>query len=407
MARQTKRLSARFVDSKATPPGMYADGDGLYLIVGPTGAKRWTFIFQWLGKRTEMGLGSVASRSLADAREAAAEARGLVAKGENPIEARRQKREAIRTTGTDFGTFADALVDSLAPQFRSQKHIDQWRMTLQVYAARLRPMHPRDIDTAAVLGVLKPLWQSRPETASRLRGRLERVLDAAKVEGLRSGENPARWRGHLDALLPKRQKLTRGHHKAMPYADLPAFAAKLATVQGMGALALRFLILTAKRTSEVTGATWEEIDLPGKLWTIPAERMKSAREHREPLTDEALAILQVLHDRRTDEFVFPGFKLHAPISSGTMTKALKIAGAGAFTVHGFRSTFRDWVGETTNFPERLAEAALAHVIGDETERAYRRGDALVKRRKLMEAWERYCLSPVRDNVVAIGGKRAG
>jgi integrase len=405
MARQSKRLAARFV-STVTKPGMYADGDGLYLVVESATAKRWAFVFQWHGRRKEMGLGPVSSRSLADAREAATEARRLVAKGVNPIEARAALRAKAKAGEITFGDFADKLVDDIAGQFRNAKHLAQWRMTLTKYAAPLRSLRPDEIDTAAVLGVLKPLWQSRPETASRLRMRIERVLDGAKVAGYRTGDNPARWRGHLDALLPKRQRLTRGHHAAMPYQQLPAFMSRLATVQGMGAKALRFLILQVKRTSEVVFARWPEIDLEAKLWVIPPERMKGGREHREPLTKEAVEILRELYLSRTDEWVFPGFMKDRPISTATMTKALRLAGGEDFTVHGFRSSFRDWAGEETSFPREIAEAALAHVVGDETERAYRRGDALAKRRKLMEAWERYCLAPPKSNVVPFVGGAA-
>lgn len=406
MATKSKRLGARYVDT-VTTPGMHADGDGLYLVVGAGAepSKRWTFIFQWHGKRSELGLGKLSAVSLADARSAAENARRLVAAGQNPIDARRQAKADARAGAVDFGAFADALVEELAPGFRNSKHIDQWRTTLKVYALPLRSKRLDTIDTEAVLSALRPIWQSKPETASRVRGRIERVLDAAKVAGLRSGENPARWRGHLDAILPKRRKLTRGHHAAMPFADLPAFWNRLQSIQGKGALALRLLILTAARTSEITGARWSEIDLPKAVWVVPASRMKAGREHRVPLSAEAVAMLQAMFEVRTGDLLFEGAKRGRPISDATMTKALGAAGGADFTVHGFRSTFRDWVGEETSFPETLAEAALAHVVGDETERAYRRGDALGKRAKLMTAWASYCLSG--NNVVHLArGNRA-
>jgi integrase len=416
MARKTKRLSSRFVSS-VSAPGLYADGDGLYLIVESKTAKRWTFVYQWHGRRREMGLGSVSARTLGDAREATINARRQVASGVDPIEARRQAAADARANKTLFGEFAERLVNDLAPQFRNQKHINQWRMTLSIerdesgrlldsgYCLPLRPMRLAEIDTAAVLTILRPIWQSKPETAARLRGRIERVLDAAKVAGLRSGENPARWRGHLDAILPKRQRLTRGHHAAMPYAEVPAFMGRLATVSGVGALALRFTILAAARTGETMGATWAEIDLEKEVWTIPAARMKAGREHRVPLSDAALTILRELHETRTSELVFNGRKPGRPISNRTMTKALESAGAADYTTHGFRSSFRDWAGELTAFPRDVAEAALAHRTGDATELAYRRGDALAKRRKLMDAWAAYCLA---SNVVPMSrGKRAG
>ncbi|MEP2757495.1 MAG: integrase arm-type DNA-binding domain-containing protein [Hyphomicrobiales bacterium] len=257
MARVAKRLSARAVQA-LSKPGLHADGDGLYLAVTASGSKSWRFIFQWHGKRTEMGLGKLSAVSLADARDSAGQARALVAKGVNPIELR--KAEKAKNSAQSFGEFADLLIDDLAPGFRNAKHIAQWRMTLTNYAAPLRPKQLNEIDTAAVLSVLKPIWQEKPETAIRLRGRLERVLDAAKAQGLRSGENPARWRGHLDALLPKRQKLTRGHHAAMPYNDLPDFMNTLRASESFSALALEWCILTATRSGETLNATWSEID---------------------------------------------------------------------------------------------------------------------------------------------------
>lgn len=378
---------------------MYADGDGLYLIVSPTGSKRWNFIFQWQGKRTEMGLGRFA---LAEARSEAEDARRMVARGQNPITERKAAEVARVSSLVTFGDEAETYVTTHAVSFRNAKHIAQWRMTLSVtrdktgklvdngYCLGLRDKPIEQIDTEAVLSVLKPIWLTKAETASRLRGRIERVLDAAKVRGKRSGENPARWRGHLDALLPKPKKLARGHHPAMPYAEVPAFMGLLANGRGMGAMALRFLILTAARVGEVVAMQWDEIDFDAKIWTVPAERMKAGRSHRVPLTDSALTILRGFHHEGMKGYVFFGTRAGSHISAATVTKALNVAGGSDFTVHGFRSSFRDWAGEETNFPENVAEAALAHVVGDETERAYRRGDALAKRQKLMEAWANYC-----------------
>src|SRR4051794_23414800 len=268
MARQTKRLSARTV-ATLTKPGRHSDGDGLYLVVDASGAKRWLFLFRWNGKLKEMGLGGLASVSLADAREKADEARRVLASGRNPIEVRKAEKVERETIPT-FGVFADRLLADLSHGFRSAKHRAQWTMTLSVYAAPLRDKSLHDLHTGDVLGVLTPIWQSKPETAARVRSRIERVLDAAKAKGLRTGENPARWRGHLDHLLPKRHKLTRGHHAAMPYADVPAFMADLRCRNTITALALEFLILTAARSSEVMGAVWSEIDRDAKIWTIPA-----------------------------------------------------------------------------------------------------------------------------------------
>jgi len=414
MARETKRLTARTV-ATLTEPGRYADGDGLYLLIGKGGAKRWAFHFR-MGRshRLEMGLGNLAAVSLAEAREKAADARKQVAAGINPIEARQQAERDTkleRSRGVTFGSFAEEYVTSIRSQFRNAKHFAQWQMTLSIqrgedgnlldtgYCLSLRNKRLDQIDTPEVLAVLQPIWQAKNETASRVRGRIERVLDAAKVKGLRSGENPARWRGHLDKLLSKRTKLQRGHHPALPYAQAPDFMAKLSTATGMGAKALAFAILTASRTSEVRLATWDEFFLDNGVWIVPAERMKAARDHRVPLTAAALAIVKELAETRISQYVFPGQKRGRPISEGTMTKAMVTAGAGAFTVHGMRSTFRDWVEEQTSFPDRLAEAALAHIVGDATEQAYKRGDVLAKRRKVMEAWERYLTSPARNNVV--------
>ncbi|MBD1544893.1 tyrosine-type recombinase/integrase [Roseibium aggregatum] len=399
MARTAKRLSARAVQT-LSKAGLHADGDGLYLSVKPTGAKSWLFIFQWDGKRKEMGLGKLSAVSLADARESAGEARTLVAKGVNPIEQR--KAEKAKNADQTFGSFADALIDDLAPGFRNQKHIAQWRMTLKAYAAPLRPKRLDEIDTAAVLSVLQPIWQTKPETANRLRGRLERVLDAAKAKGLRSGENPARWRGHLDSLLPKRQKLKRGHHAAMPYKAIPDFMDALRANESLSALALEWCILTATRSGETLNATWSEIDRQNGIWTIPAQRMKGGREHRVPLTDcltkllDRLALL-----RREDDYLFPGTKKSRPLSGMSMAMQLRRMGQGGFTVHGFRSAFRDWTAEETSFPREIAEAALAHVFGDATERAYRRGDALERRRDLMAAWESHCDPESDGNIIVL------
>jgi integrase len=399
-------------------PGMHADGDGLYLVVDVSGAKRWAFIFQWSGKRKELGLGKLAAVSLAEARDRAAEARRLVGEGRNPIEVRKTAQAAREAGAITFGSFAEEYLSSIESQFRNSKHKAQWRMTLSVqrgvdgqlldagYCLSLRNKRLDEIDTEQVLAILQPIWLKKNETASRLRGRLERVLDAAKVKGYRSGENPARWRGHLDKLLPKRKKLSHGHHPALPYAEAPGFMAKIALAGGMGAKALRFTMLTASRTGETRLATWGEFNFEAKVWTVPAARMKAGREHRVPLTGDSLTIVEQLYETRIGDFVFPGQRPNVPISEGTMTKAMVTAGAGAYTVHGMRSTFRDWISEATQFPDSLAEAALAHVVGDETERAYKRGDALAKRRKVMEAWDRYLLTPAKGNVVPLSLRRA-
>jgi integrase len=387
MAREVKRLTARTV-ATATKPGRHADGNGLYLVVDTSGAKRWLFMFRWEGKLKEMGLGGLTSVSLAEAREQADNARKVLASGRNPIEERRLAGAAQASRQT-FGRFADDLVAELTKGFRNEKHKWQWSQTLNDYAASLRTKYVDEITTDDVLKVLKPIWTTKQETASRLRGRLERILDAARARGLRKGENPARWRGHLDHLLSRRQKLARGHHAAMPFQQVPAFVAALQEREAVAALALEFLILCASRTGEVIGAKWAEIDLDKGVWTVPGARMKAGREHRVPLTERALEILaKVAVSRGESDYVFPGRRPKAPLSNMAMDMLLRRM-KRTETVHGFRSSFRDWAGETTSFPRDLAEHALAHNVGDEVERAYRRGDALDRRRQLMEAWASY------------------
>ena len=397
MAREIKKLSARAV-AVETKPGRHSDGGGLYLVVDASGAKRWLFMFRWQGKLKEMGLGGLVSVPLARARELAVEARAQVSAGKNPI----LERRAQRVVPT-FGVMADTLVADLSPQWRNDKHVAQWTMTLTTYAAPLRGLAVDLIKTDDVLGVLQPLWTTRPETASRLRGRIERVLDAAKARGLREGENPARWRGHLDNLLPRRQKLSRGHHAALPYADLPAFMTKLREREALAGLALEFAILTACRSGEVRGARWSEIDIDRSLWIVPAARMKVGREHRIPLSAAALVVIHAAAKLRKDDYVFPGQKPSSELSNGAMERVLDRMKV-AVTVHGFRSTFRDWAAELTDHPREIAEAALAHTVGDATERAYRRGDALQKRRLLMDDWAVFCggLSACEDGAVQDG-----
>ncbi|MCW2309904.1 tyrosine-type recombinase/integrase [Rhodobium gokarnense] len=395
MVRQVKKLSARFVASVAGP-GQYSDGGNLYLIVDASGAKRWTFIFRWQGRRREMGLGGTDTISLAEARELAAQARKQVSAGVDPIRTRR----AARTSqgAVTFGDFADQVFADLLPSFRSEKSRRSWEWTMAEYAKPIRGKPIDAIETADILSLLKPIWLAKAETASRVRGRIERILDAAKATGLRSGDNPARWRGHLDHLLPKRQRLQRGHHAAMPFAEVPAFMERLRGLDSASVRALEFTILTACRSGEVRLATWDEFDLDGEVWTIPGGRMKAGREHRAPITPRMAEILT--SQRGAAPFVFEGARSGRPLSNMSFTMVLRRMGH-PYTVHGFRSSFRDWAGETTSFAREVAEAALAHTVGDETERAYRRGDALAKRRRLMLAWERYCLGEERGKVVSI------
>jgi integrase len=397
MTRQLSKLSARRV-ATVREPGRHSDGGGLYLVVDPLKpgdegkpAKRWVFLFRWketgakgAGRLREMGLGGLDAVDLAEARDLAESARKLVAKRIDPIKARHATREV-----PTFGAVADQLLADVSSQWRNAKHRGQWKTSLETQAATLRPMKVDAITTDDVVKVLKPLWAKRPETASRLRGRIERVLAAAGARGFLSGSNPALWRGHLDRLLPARQRLSRGHHKALSFAKVPAFMAALRKREAVAALALEFLILTAARSGEVLGARWPEIDMGAKVWTVPAERMKAAKEHRVPLSAAALRVLKNVKPLRNGDHVFPGPREGKPLSIMAMAMLMRRMGVGA-TVHGFRSAFRDWAGEVTTFPREVAEAALAHGVGDKVEQAYRRGDALAKRSRLMAAWARFC-----------------
>ncbi|HRD74367.1 MAG TPA: integrase arm-type DNA-binding domain-containing protein [Hyphomicrobiaceae bacterium] len=400
MARALNKLSARAVATLRTP-GRHGDGGGLYLAISADGTRRrWVFLYTLRGQRREMGLGAVADVSLAEAREKAMEARRIVKAGTDPIAAREATKAATRATEAaeraivTFGAFADAYVDRMSPAWRNETHREQWRTTLRVHAAVLRDMPIDGVDTDAVLRVLEPIWNRIPETAARLRGRIENVLDAAKVRGLRTGENPARWRGHLRNILPKRQRLTRGHHAAMPFAQVPSFLSALRARQSTAARALEFCILTAARTGEVLGAQWDEFDLDAAIWTVPATRMKAQREHRVPLCARAVVVIREMALARMGAHVFPGHRASG-LSNMAMAKALEASGQGAFTVHGFRSSFRDWAAEATSFPSDICEMALAHTIGNKVEAAYRRGDLFNRRRELMEAWGRYCADAER------------
>lgn len=386
----------------ATKPGRLADGDGLYLLTSKSGAKSWVFMFTRASKRREMGIGGlegIAPVSLARARVKADELRSILAAGQDPFTEFSERKASI--AAVTFGQVADQYLEAMRGTWANDKHAAQWAMTLSEYAKPIRGLSVAAIDTAAILKVLKPLWAEKQETASRLRGRIEKVLDHAKVRGLRDGENPARWKGHLDHILPARQKLQRGHHKALDYKDVPAFMARLANAEGFGARALEFTILTGVRTGESLGAKWDEIDMEARVWVVPAIRMKAKREHRVPLSDAAIAVLEHMAVNRLGPFVF-ALNAKKPLSNMSMVSVLKRLEVPV-TVHGFRSSFRDWAGEATSFPSEIAEQALAHVVGDATERAYRRGDALERRRELMAAWAAHCYP--RANVVELRGAR--
>jgi integrase len=404
MARAIHKLSARAAE-RISKPGRHSDGGGLYLSVSGEGRRRWVFLYTWRGKLREAGVGSASKGgvSLKAAREKAGEGRALVNTGLDPIA---QWNKADPEQVPTFGKTADDFLAAHTGGWRNDKHKAQWSMTLTRYCEAIRNTPVDAIDTEAVLSVLKPLWTRAPETASRLRGRIEQILDAAKARGLigRNEANPARWRGHLDKLLPKRTKLARGHHAAMPYADVPAFVAELRQRPAIAARALEFCILTAARSGEALAARWDELDLGGRVWTVPPARTKAAREHRVPLSDRALTLLREMEAGRIGDYVFPGQRRGRPLS-GMAFEMLLRRSESPYTAHGFRSSFRDWAGNETHYPRELAEHALAHVIGDKAEQAYRRSDALARRRELMDAWARHCEGAAGENVLAF--KRLG
>jgi integrase len=399
VVRHLNKLSARAVETLAKP-GRHSDGGGLYLSISGEGRRRWTFMYMRRGKQREAGLGSAAKGgvSLKAAREKAAEGRALLKAGRDPLA---EWNKAGETEAPTFGAAADAYLAAHEGGFRNAKHKAQWRMTLTRYCEPIRETPVDAIDTEAVLSVLKPLWTRTPETASRLRGRIEAVLDAARARGhiARNEANPARWRGHLDKLLPKRAKLTRGHHAAMPYADVPAFVASLRERPAIAARALELCILTAARSGEALAARWDELDMDGQVWTVPAARTKAGREHRVPLSERAVAILREMEATRAGDYVFPGQRPGRSLSGVAFEMLLRRLGS-PYTTHGFRSSFRDWAGNETRFPREVAEHALAHVIGDKAEQAYRRSDALARRRELMDAWANYCEGGMGENVLA-------
>lgn len=364
--------------------GIYSDGDGLYLRVRAGGSKQFVFIYRRGAERKEIGLGGygqgTAPVSLALAREKAEGIRQRLARGEDLIQRK---------------TFADVMDDVIAVKeasFRNEKHRAQWRMTLDKYAAPLHGKPIAEITRDDVVETLKPIWATIPETADRTRMRIAAVIDHAKARGLFVGDNPADWRGGLKELLPARSKLTRGHHAAVPYKDLPAVIARLRAAVGVSARAVEFAALTAARSGEVRGAVRSEFDLEEALWTIPAERMKAGRDHEVPLSARAVEIVRAAMQQSTSALVFEGGRAGKGISDTAMVKALRAAGAGDATLHGLRSSFRDWAGDETSYPRDVAEAALAHVITDKTEAAYRRGTALEKRRAMMEDWAKFCAS---------------
>lgn len=409
MARITHRLTAIKV-ATLKAKGLHPDGDGLYLRVTASGSKSWIFRFRYSGASRDMGLGSAPTVSLAKARELAALARQRRLEGTDPIEAKKAAREAQKrdeNAEVTFRSCARQFIASHEPGWRNAKHRAQWPSTLETYVYPVAGDLPvTAVDTTLVLKVLQPIWSTKPETAGRVRGRIEAVLDWAKARGYRTGENAARWRGHLDHLLPSRSKLRRvRHHPALPYAEIPAFMDDLRSRTGIAARALEFVVLTAVRTGEGLGARWGELDLNQRMWTISAERMKAGREHRVPLSPRAVTILKEMLEIQQNEFVFPGMKQGRSLSNMSLLMLLRHVRPG-ITTHGFRSTFKDWAAEITHAPNFVSEAALAHVVADKVEAAYRRTDLLEKRRSLMEEWAAYCGSkPAKAEVVLLQQRR--
>jgi integrase len=382
---------------KNAKPGRHADGGGLHLLVKDSGARSWVYRFMLNGKSRDIGLGPAGQDgiSLADARYARDALRLKVKAGVDPLEERQREAaealaaaQAAKVAGVTFKAVAEAYIAANEDSWRNDKHRQQWKNTLASYVYPVIGELPvAEVGTAHVLKILEPIWKAKAETASRVRGRLETVLDAAKARGYREGENPARWRGHIAQILPAPSRLTRGHHKAMPFEAIPAFVGALHQREAIAALALEFTILTAARTGEVIGAKWDEVDLDKAIWTIPASRMKAGKEHRVPLSSRAVEILRATQ-RLRKEWLFPAIK-GGKMSGMAMTMLLRRMKVDV-TVHGFRSGFRDWSAECTGYAHEVAEMALAHTIENKVERAYRRGDLFDKRRRLMDDWAAYC-----------------
>ena len=394
MARAIGRLTALKVE-KAKEPGMYADGGGLYLRVTPQGTKNWVLRYMLDRKPHWMGLGPLPLFGLGEARARALDARRKRHEGIDPIGARRALRAKLQLDAAKAITFkqcAESYIASHKAGWRNDKHKYQWPATLKAFAYPfIGDLPVQAVDTSLVLKVLEPIWMEKPETASRVRQRIENILDFSKVRGWRDGENPARWRGHLDKLLPHRSRVREVEHlAALPYAELPAFLVSLRTREAVAARGLEFLILTAARTGEVIGARWNESDLLVKTWTVPASRMKAHREHRVPLSPRGLAILAEMQDSNPEAYVFPGPKPGTPLSNMAFLMLLRRMGLDDLTVHGFRATFKTWASERSNFHNEIIEASLAHIIGGKVEQAYMRGDMFEKRRRLMQAWTAYC-----------------
>ena len=389
--------SARSVET-VTDAGYHRCDRGLYLQVTKNGTKSWLFRYKspLTAKQREMGLGPLSLVSLAAARELTIECRRQLLNGLDPLEERKQVKRAQQLANAKSITFQEAAekcIESKKPEWKNAKHAQQWSNTLTTYAYPIfGDIAVSDVDTNLVLKAIEPIWISKAETASRVRQRIETVLDWARARGYAEGENPARLRGHLDNILAKTAKVKRvKHHPAVPYKQISEFMEQLRERKGSSALALEFMILTAARTGEIRGAKWEEIDLTTNVWTVPAERMKAGREHRIPLSKRAVAILMSIQSNRNpEEFVFSGWKAGSGLSDGALLALMKKIAFGPYTPHGFRSTFRDWAAEEAyEFSNETVELALAHTIKNKAEAAYRRGDQLERRRELMAAWANY------------------
>ena len=405
MPRKARELSPLEV-RRLSRPGRWSVGgvDGLALQVTGSGARSWVLRVSVAGRQREMGLGSFPSVPLAEAREKARAHRANVEQGADPISMRRAAQSAAaaeRNSQQSFASVAGQYIDQHAKSWKNAKHEAQWAATLRAYAEPvIGPLLVRDVSTAHVIKVLEPIWTSKTETATRVRSRIELVLDFAAARGLREGPNPARWRGNLDAALPKPNRLAKvQHHAAVAVDDIASFMARLRSQSGMGARALEFAILTAARSGEVRGAVWSELDLAAALWTVPAGRMKSGREHRVPLSRPAIKLLRALPMGEPTDFVFPG--THGPLSDMSLIAVLRRMQVNA-TAHGFRSTFRDWCSEHTDHTSEVAEMALAHVVGDKVEAAYRRGNLFEKRVLLMSDWANF----VEDKKAVSRGRRS-
>jgi integrase len=408
MARATSKLSAKFTEKKDLKPGLYGDGGGLYLQVSDFKTKAWVFRFMMAGRARKMGLGDFELVSLKDARKKRDAAYGLVVDGVDPIEERKTRKAeqaAEKAKTLTFKECAEGYIAAHKSSWKSEKHAGQWEATLETYAYPIIGNLPvQMIETAHVMKIIQPIWNTKTETASRVRGRIEKVLDRAKALKLRSGENPAAWRGHMDQLLPSKSQVSPvKNHPALPYAELPDFMAKLRAKKGVSARALEFTILTVARTGDTIGAPRREIDKAEKLWTVPAARVKGKkgarkRDHVVPLTKQALAALDAVPVE--GDFLFPGGKEDTGLSNAAMSELLE--GMGYLpeyaTVHGFRSTFKDWCGDLTAYPNEMSEIAMAHTVDDKVEAAYRRSDMREKRRRMMADWAAFC------DGKAVGGK---